>query len=828
MSTSLRNVASALLGVRQDLRLGLRSLRRARASTLTIVATLALGIGASAAIFSFVDAVLLKPLPYEHAERIVRILERPPAGGTSWFSTPDYLDWRAASTVFEDVAAQQQGTATITGGAEPVPLRVLRVTASYFDVFGARAALGRTFVAGEDAPGNERVVVLSHALWQARFGGATDVVGKSVELDGVAHTVVGVLPERSAFGRTGVEIWQPLAFRPANLVRGYRWVNAAYARLAPGVTLDEARAQMDAIAARLAADYPDTNRGWGVAVDRYADAIVGARLATSLLALAGAVGGLLLICCANLASLALARAVARTGEVAVRAALGAGRWRLARQFLLENLAIAAVGGAAGTALAYAGVAWLKSSLPVGALPSEARVALDSRALAFALVLTVGTATLLGLVSMLRTRGADVASAIREGGRGTTSGRARRRLFEALIVGEIALATLLLAGSAVLARSFVGLLELDPGFDGNNVLTMALPAPGFPPGSRYASPDEFKAHVREIEAAIAALPGVRAVALTNALPLTDCCLYGLNMEIEGHPVADGASRGTGSFKVVTPSYFRALGLTLRRGRFLDEHDVAGATPAVVINERLAARYFGDEDPVGRHIVNPAIVPGKTERGADVSWEVVGVVANEKIGALDDDASAVLYATYEQSPAYFTNLMVRADVEAATLERSVRAAIAAVDPGQGIRDVRTLERIKSVSLVAERFQTLLSTLFAVVAVALAAAGIYGVLSYFVAQRSHELGVRAALGASAARLLQLVVRRAAALTLLGLAAGLGAAVAALPLLRSIVYHVDARDPFLLGAAAGILLLVALAACIAPALRAARVDPMSVLRGD
>jgi putative ABC transport system permease protein len=812
----------------QDLRLGVRVLLRGKLSTAAAIATLAIGIGCSVGIFSFVDAVLLKPLPYEQAERIVRILETRPAGGTSWISTLDYLDWQRENTVFDELAVQQQGTVTLTGAAEPVALRVLRVSASYFDVFGARAAVGRTFVEGEDTPGNERVVVLSHALWQSRFGGAADIVGTTIRLDGTPYTVVGVLPAQSAFSRGGIEIWQPLAFQPANLTRDYRWLNAAFGRLAPGVSLEAARAQMTALGAQIAADNPDSNRGWGVAVDRYADSIVGARLRTSLLALTGAVAGLLLICCANLSSLALARAVARTGEVAVRAALGASRVRLIRQFVVENLALALVGGALGAGIAFVGLTWLRTLLPAGTLPSEASIALDLRALAFAVGLTLATAVVLGVPPALHATRSNLARSIREGARRASSGSARRRWLDALIVAEIALATVLLSGSSVLARSFIGLIGVDLGFEASNVLTMTLPVQGFPPGSRYASPEEFKAHVRQVQAAIAALPGVRDAALTNALPLTDCCLYGLNMQIENAPAADRANRGGGSLKIVTPSYFTALGLELVRGRFLDERDVAGAVPAIVINERLAERYFPGEDPIGRHIANPAVIPGKTERGADVSWEVVGVVANEKISALNDDTSAVVYATYEQSPAYFTNLVVRADFEPAALEASVRAALAAIDPNQGIRDVRTLEQIKSASAGGDRFQALLSTIFSAVALLLAAIGIYGVLSYSVAQRAHELGVRAALGASAAKLLRLVLAHGGGLTLLGLAIGLGAAFASLPLLRSILYRVDARDPWLLAGVAAILAAVAAAACAGPARRAARVDPITVLRSD
>ena len=340
-------------------------------------------------------------------------------------------------------------------------------------------------------------------------------------------------------------------------------------------------------------------------------------------------------------------------------------------------------------------------------------------------LTLATAVVLGVTPALRATRTDLASSIREGARHASSGSSRRRWLDALIVAEIALATLLLSGSAVLARSFIGLIGIDTGFEASNVLTMTLPVQGFPPGSRYASPEEFKAHLRQVQASIAALPGVRDAALTNALPLTDCCLYGLSMQIENRPVADRANRGGGLFKVVTPSYFTTLGLTLRRGRFLDERDIAGAVPAIVINERLAAQYFPDEDPIGRHIANPAIVPGKTERGADISWEIVGVVGNEKISALNDDTSAVLYATYEQSPVYFTNLVVRGSLDAAALEKSVRAALFAIDQNQGIRDVRTLEQIKSTSVGGDRFQTLLATIFSGVALLLAAIGIYGVL-------------------------------------------------------------------------------------------------------
>jgi putative ABC transport system permease protein len=721
---------------------------------------LAIGIASVTVIFSFLDAVLLKPLPYAHGDRIVRILERQATGVTSWFSAPAYLDWEANGTLFEQMAALQQGLATMTLAGEAVPLRVGRVTAGYFDVFGVKALLGRTFVAGEDAAGREHVVVLSHALWRDQFGSDARIVDTRILLDNEQYAVVGVLPADSAFAnraavdRGAAQIWQPLVVRPpANASWDYRPVNAAFARLKPGVSLDQARAQMDAIGQRIATEYPDSHKGWGVAVERYADAIVGPQLRTSLLVLAAAVLGLLLICCSNLASLVLVRAVSRHTEVAVRAALGASRRRLIQQLFVEHAMLTTAGSVLGIGLAYVGIAWLTRALPPGILPSEASVRLDVRVVAFALGVSAVTGTLFGLMPALRGRTANLTSAMDR--RGATPDGARRRLLDALVIGEVALAFVLLCGSVLLIRSLVGLINVETGFVTTNVLTMRLPVPGFPPGSQYKSPEEFKAYVRAIQASVDAIPGVQHSALTNGVPLTDCCLYALNMQVANRPVVDRANRwGGGFFKIVTSSYFASLGLTLRRGRFLDERDRGDTSPVLVVNERLASRYFPGEDPIGQHIVTPAIIPGKMTRGPEVSWEVVGVVANEKIGALNEDATDVVYASYEQSPAYFANLVVRAAVDAAGLEQAIRRALFELNPGQAIMDVRTLAQIKSASVVSSRAQTALMSTFSTVAVILAAIGMYGVLAYSVALRRRDIGIRAALGASSSRLLRAVL--------------------------------------------------------------------------
>jgi putative ABC transport system permease protein len=810
----------------QDLRHGCRVLCHNRGFSVVALSILAIGIGAATTIFSFVDGVLLKPLPYDHGDRIVRLLERRPDGASSGISTRAYLDWRSNSTIFEEMAAQQQGLVTMTGSTDAVPLRVGRVTARYFDVFGVKASLGRTFADGEDAPGKEHVVVLSHALWQSQFGSDARTVGTTILLDNEPYTVIGVLPPGSAFDRGVAQLWHPLAFRPTNMTWDYRWLTASYVRLKPGVSLEQARAQMDAIGKRIATENPNSNRGWGVVVERYADSIVGPQLRTSLLALIGAVAGLVLICCSNLASLVLVRAVSRKTEVAVRAALGASRRRLLQQLFIEHAALTAGGSVLGIASASAAIGWLNQTVPRGVLPSEASVNLDVRVVAFALGVSAVTGILFGLMPALRGSSPDLAGAM--GRRGATPSRARRRLLDALVIGEVAVAFILLCGSALLIRSLVQLIDVETGFVADNVLTMRLPLPGFPPGSRYASPDEFKTYLRSIEASIASIPGVQHTGVTSAVPLTDCCLYSLNMQIANRPVVDRANRGGGFFKVVTPGYFSSLGLTLRKGRFLNGRDIGSAVPVIVVNERLANRYFPSEDPIGQHILNPGIVPGRTERGPDISWEIVGVVANEKIGALSDDNSAVVYASYEQSPVYFANLVVRSVLGPGALEKAVRSTLFDLNKSQAVLDVRTLEQLKSASVASSRVQAALMSTFSVVAIALAAIGMYGVLAYSVVLRRREIGIRAALGASSSVLLRAVLGQGLFVTLLGLTIGMVGAFALAPLLGSVLYNVQARDPFLMTLATTILVIVGLLASVIPARRAANVDPIVVLRGD
>ena len=468
--------------ITQDIRYGLRTLSKSYGFTTVAVLTLALGIGANSAIFSFVDGVLLKPLPYPDPERILQVWEKLPGGGNNGVSTANFLDWQHQSDVFETMVATTGGSMTLSGNGDPVMLRVGRVSAGYFDVFGIKPALGRTFARDEDQPGKETVVVLSHRIWTSQFGADAGIVGKTITLDNRPFTVIGVMPEGSAFDRGGNRMWRPLAFAPTERARNFHWLNII-GRLKPGVTMEKARAQMDGIGARIAADYPDSNKGWGVSLVRFVDVVVGQQLRSSLYVLLAAVGMLLLIGCANLANLTLARGTSREREVAVRAALGAGRGRLIRQFLTESVVLATMGGVAGIAVGYGLMTFLKFMLPPFMLPAAVKVEMDVRVLAFALVLSLVTGLVFGLAPALSATKPDLAGAMKEGGRGSSGDGARRRLRSALVVVEVALAFILLAGGGLLVRSFFQMMQVELGLDATNVLTMRLPVAS----DRFATP-----------------------------------------------------------------------------------------------------------------------------------------------------------------------------------------------------------------------------------------------------------------------------------------------------------------------------------------------------
>ena len=804
----------------QDLRYAARTLGNSPGFAAIAVATLALGIGANTAIFSFLDGILLKPLPYPDAGRIVRVLEKPPGGPRNGISTLNFLDWQKQNTVFDFMAAQTGGSMTLSGTSEPTLLHVGRVSTHYFDIFGIKAALGRTFLLDEDQLGKQNVVLLSWVLWQNRFGGDRSILNGTILLDNQPYTVVGILPPGSAFDRAFNQAWRPLAFEPANMTRNFHWFGS-FARLKQGVSLAQAQKAMDVIGARIARDYPDSNKGWGVVVERYSDVIIGPELRTALLVMMAATGMVLLISCANLANLALARGVAREREVSIRASLGAGRWRLIRQFLTENVLLALCGGVLGIGLGYVTMRYLQTLVPPNALPREVQIGMNTEVLLFAMAISVLTGLAFGMAPALQATSPDLANTMKEGGRGSTAGAARKRVRDLLVVAEVSLAFVLLVGSGLMMRSFFHLVNVDTGFDASNVLTMGLATSD----KQYPDPVQLNAYYREIRAAVEAVPGVRETALTCALPLQGSC-YGMPMQVAGRPVVDRANRQGGFFKIVSPSYFHALGIKLLKGRALSEHDTKGAPPMIVINNRLAQRYFPKENPIGQRILIQEIIPGKTQLGNEIAWEVAGVIADEKVNGLNDEASAGVYVSNEQTAGYGMNLVVRANGDPARLQKAITAAIHGVNRNQAISDIQTLEQIKADTSLGQRIETALMGVFATVALLLAAIGIYGLIAYSVAQRTHEMGIRAALGASRGSLLKLILYRGLAMTGLGLAIGFGGAIAVTRAMSSILYGIGARDPMTMALVGAILAGVALAACYIPARRATQVDPLVALR--
>jgi putative ABC transport system permease protein len=803
-----------------DLRYAARTLTNSPGFTAVAVLTLAVGIGANTAIFSFVNGLLLKPLPYDDPDRIVRVLERPPRGERNGISTLNFLDWQKDNTVFDFMSAQAGGSVTMTGGSEPVQIVGGRVSADYFKVFNVQAALGRTFLPGEDQLGRHQVAVLSHRLWATQFGADPSILDRTIQLDNQPYTVIGILPETGAFDRGGALIWRPLAFEPSNMTRDFHWLTS-FARLKDGVSLEQAQAGMDIIGKRIEQEFPASNKGWGVRVERYADTIVGPANRGVALMLMSATGLVLLIGCANLANLALARGVSREREVVVRASLGAARWDLIRQFLTENVVLSTCGGLLGLVVGYWMMRAILFMMPSNPFPREIVIDMDGRVLLFAALVSVFTGVLFGMAPALQATRPDLAASMKEEGRSSSGTAGRRRLRDGLIVSEVALAFLLLVVSGLIMRSFFALMNVDAGFNSTNLLTMRLPVAT----ERFPDPERLNLYLREVRTAVEAVPGVRETALSCAPPLQGTC-YGMPMQPTNRPMVDLAKRDGGFFKVVSPSYFSTLGIKLTKGRALSDRDTRGSPRVLVMNERLVQRFFPNEDPIGKHILIQEIIPGQTGLGPDVSWEVVGVIGDEKIGGPSDIQSAGVYVSNEQSPVYTMVLSVRTSVDSLTLQAPISAAIRSIDKDQALADVRTVDQIRDQSMGARRLGTVLFGIFATVGLILAGIGIYGVISYSVAQRTREIGIRSALGASHRSLLRLMLDRALILTCIGLVIGLVGAIGLSSLIASAMFGVGPRDPLTMVSVALILAGVAVLAAYVPARRATRVDPVVALR--
>jgi putative ABC transport system permease protein len=798
---------------RHDLRHAVRLLVRQPGITVVAVLTLALGIGANAAIFSAVDAVLLRPLPWPEPDRMVMIWEKRPQEGVmnNSVAPADYVDWSKSATLFTAMSGYMTTAADLTGQGEPVRLNAAAVSAAFPDVFGVRMARGRFFRKDEEISGHHRVVVLSHGLWAERFGADAGIVGRALTLNGVPHEVVGVL-EPFEFIDKDIEIWAPLALEggPQPPPRANHFLNV-YARLKPGTTVAQARAEMHAIGERLSREYPDTNRRHGSHVVPLRDELV-APVRAGLLLLLAAVGFVLLIACVNVANLLLARAVSRRREIAVRAALGAGRLRLASQGLTESLVLALLGGLAGLIVAW----WALAALPylaaeAGPVVGLDRVRIDARVLGFTLLLSLAMGALFGLLPAWQLARQDVNESLRDGGRSIAGGR--RRLRVALVVAEVALASLLLVGAGLALRSFRTILAGDPGIRPAGVMTALVTLPN----TRYREPEAKTAAVLAIEQRLAAVPGVRQVGGTSQLPMAGMDSRS-GIAIQGYePVSDTPTRS--HWRAVTPGYFDAIGMTLVRGRGFTRTDDTRAPVVVVVNETFARRYFSNASPIG----------GRVRLGGTEEWrEIVGIVRDVRHWGLSAPVNPEMYMPFDQFPLGNVVFTLAAFGPAESLAPDLRAAVRSVDPDLVVSRVRTMEQVLAQSVERQRVTMLLLATFGGVALLLAAAGIYGVMAHLVSLRTSEIGIRMTLGARPRDVLQQIMREAVVQTTIGLGIGLAGAVILMRAFRTMLHEVSPSDPLTLAGVALILLASALLACYVPARRAMRVDPVTALRAE
>ena len=795
----------------RDLRYGFRSLLKRPGFTAIALVALTLGIGANTAIFSLVNAVVLQPLPYSDPDRLVwawgKIRDR---SNRASVAPGDFLDFRAQNNSFEQFAASfsMPLPVNLTGGGEPERLSASAVTGNYFETFGIAPALGRGFSLDNERAGNEQVTILSHALWQKRFGGDPGIVNQRITLDGKSFEVIGVMPKDLVFPQNA-ELWVPINFdadpglksRRAHFLR-------PIGRLKPGVTVAQAQADTDAIAAQLEQQFPDTNAGWSLRLESLHDRLVGSSK-TTLYILLGAVGFVLLIACTNVANLLLVRATARQKEVALRSALGASRWRIARLLITESLLLAVMGGVLGALLAAWGIDLLVT-LSETSIPATANVKIDATVLAFTLLISLLTGLLFGLAPALRTRKFNLTDALKDGGRTIGEGALRNRTRSLLVVFESAVAVVLLIGAGLLVRSFIALENTNPGFEANNVLTMRIDLAR----GKYNTDEKTAGFFQDLETRLAAIPGVETVGLITELPLSGQP-NDAPFTVEGRaPVAINEQFGS-DFRRVNQHYFQAMQIPLLRGRNFTEQEVRQSDKVVVVSQQLVNTAFPNEEPLGKRLFTVV---------DDKPYEIIGVVGDIRHRSLEFQPYAAMYMP-SREPGWM-NIVIRTQSDPVTLVPAIREQVKAIDPDQPIAAIRTMDEWIDRSVSAPRYRTTLFGMFAVLAMILAATGIYGVMSYSVAQRTHEIGVRMALGARRWDVLRLVVRQGMMLVLLGLAIGLAGAFALTRVMSSLLFGVTAKDPLTFVAVAAVLSLVALLACYIPARRATKVDPLTALR--
>ena len=815
----------------QDLRYAIRSFAKSPGFTAAAVLSLAIGIGANTSIFSVANALLLRPLPYPEADRMVILWNRSPGLNITqdWFSTAQYFDIKASHSGFEQLAIAIGGSFNLTGSGDPERVSAIRVSSNLLPLYGATAAQGRLFVAEEDAPGHAPTAILSHGMWARRYGSDPRVVGQSISLNGQSYQIIGVLPRSFSLplevlpilgGVEQAEIFLPLPLASsAATVRTREDYNIA-GRLRPGVTIERAQAEMNSITARLRAEHPDVyppNGGLTFGIVPLQEQVVG-DVRRMLSILLGSVGFVLLIACANVANLLLSRAVGRQQEIAVRSALGAGKSRIVRQLLTESLSLALLGGVTGVLLAFWSMRWIHA-MGTQSIPRLAEISIDWRVLLFTLLLSVVSGVVFGLAPALRVSNLDLNTALKDAGRGSAGtsavwgrGNNGRRL---LVAGELALSVILLIGAGLLIRSFASLQTVQPGFNARNVLTFGLTMTG----RKYGDAPTVLNTYRELWQRMERLPGVSAAGGIQALPLGQLWAWG-PITVEGRVPRPGENFLNADKRVVSGHYFQAMEIPLLKGRLFNDQDTATSPKVIIVDEFMARELWPNQDAIGKRVRG-----GGLESNAP--WQtVIGVVGRVKQYSLDSDSRIAMYIPHTQNPSRALTAVVRSGSDPASLAGTVKKEIREIDPDLPVYQVRTMSNFVQESLARRRFTMSLLGIFAGVALLLAAIGIYGVMAYLVNQGTREIGIRLALGATQQGILQMVLRQGMGLALTGVGAGLIGAFALTRLMRSLLYGVQATDPLTFGGIAVLLAAIALLASYIPARRAARIDPMISLR--
>jgi putative ABC transport system permease protein len=799
----------------RDARVGLRSLRKSPVFAATAVLCAALGIGVTAAVVSAAYAILVRPLPYRDADRLVAIYGANPARDIrgSNISWPDFIAWRDDTRAFSAIGIWTWTSATLSGdGSEAERVNGAEVSASLFPILGVQPTMGRNFVADEETPGRNYEVLLSHRLWRRRFGAVKGIVGKTITVDGRAHTVVGVMPPNFNFPDRG-DMWVPFSTTAANEAHGNRGYAGAIGRLAPGATLETARADFHRIDANLERAFPDENFGWHADLVPMREDLVG-NLRQPLKVFLAAVALVLLLVCANVANLMLARGATRGREMAIRSAIGASRTRLAGQLLTESLLISAFGGLAGIAIAWWGVRLLRFGFPDQVPPFFITLQLEPMTLAFVAAVTLITGLLFGTIPALRVAKVDVNSALREGARGASDGSHRSRLRRTLVVGEIALSVVLAVGAMLLVRSYRNLAGTNLGFTEHGVLSARI----YLPDASYPTRAHSAAFFDGLLERLRQLPGVTAVGSAQGIPFSGWNVQGA-VSVEGAPPPRRGEELVSHYQLVTPDYFKAIDVGLVRGRWFTAADRDSLAPVALVNEQMVVHGFGGRDPIGKRVRFGSRDPWMT---------VVGVIHDFRHYRLPEPMGPAVYYPYAARPSRQQTIVIRTDGDPNALVRPLRAAVREIDPNVALQQVETFDEVVSRSLWRQRLQSNVLSIFAVLALVLACLGLYGVISYAVAQRTRELGVRVALGATRRNVLMLVFGESGRLVLSGVAIGLAAAYFSTRILRTLLYGVDASDVATFVFVAGVLGLVALVAAAIPARRAARVDPIVAMRAD